>query len=62
MKKKPEEPKKGAPAWQGTFGDLMNLLLCFFVLCLLYGFFNDSLKLFVGKNFHIIHPLLKLNL
>ncbi|WP_026504249.1 OmpA/MotB family protein [Butyrivibrio sp. NC3005] len=32
MKKKEEEVKKGLPAWQGTFGDLMNLLLCFFVL------------------------------
>ncbi len=31
-KKKPEEPKKGAPEWQATFADLMNLLLCFFVL------------------------------
>ena len=31
-KKKPEEPPKGAPAWQCTFGDLMNLLLCFFVM------------------------------
>ncbi len=30
--KKPDEPKKGAPAWQSTFADLMNLLLCFFVL------------------------------
>ena len=30
--RKPEEPKKGAPAWQSTFADLMNLLLCFFVL------------------------------
>lgn len=30
--RKPEEPKKGCPAWQGTFADLMNLLLCFFVL------------------------------
>ncbi len=32
MARKPEEPKKGAPAWQSTFADLMNLLLCFFVL------------------------------
>ena len=32
MAKKPEEPPKGAPAWQSTFADLMNLLLCFFVL------------------------------
>lgn len=31
-KRKPDEPKKGAPEWQTTFGDLMNLLLCFFVL------------------------------
>ncbi len=32
MARKPEEPPKGAPAWQCTFADLMNLLLCFFVL------------------------------
>ena len=31
-KKREEEPPKGAPAWQATFADLMNLLLCFFVL------------------------------
>ncbi|MCI9298081.1 MAG: flagellar motor protein MotB [Lachnospiraceae bacterium] len=31
-KKREEEPKKGAPEWQATFADLMNLLLCFFVL------------------------------
>lgn len=31
-KKKPEEPPKGSPAWMATFSDLMNLLLCFFVL------------------------------
>lgn len=31
-KRKPEEPPKGAPAWQTTFADLMNLLLCFFVM------------------------------
>ncbi len=30
-KRKPEEPKAGA-AWLNTFADLMNLLLCFFVL------------------------------
>lgn len=32
MAKKAEQPKAGAPAWTATFGDLMNLLLCFFVL------------------------------
>lgn len=31
-KKKPEEVKAGAPEWMATFSDLMNLLLCFFVL------------------------------
>ncbi|MCR5754999.1 MAG: flagellar motor protein MotB [Acetatifactor sp.] len=31
-KKKPEEPPAGSPAWMATFSDLMNLLLCFFVL------------------------------
>lgn len=31
-KKKQEEASKGSPAWMATFSDLMNLLLCFFVL------------------------------
>ena len=31
-KKKPEEAPAGSPAWMATFSDLMNLLLCFFVL------------------------------
>lgn len=31
-KKKEEASAPGAPAWITTFGDLMNLLLCFFVL------------------------------
>ena len=31
-KRKAEEPPKGAPALQSTFADLMNLLLCFFVM------------------------------
>ena len=30
--KKEEAPAPGAPAWMATFSDLMNLLLCFFVL------------------------------
>ena len=32
MGKKQEDPPAGAPAWMATFSDLMNLLLCFFVL------------------------------
>ncbi len=31
-RKKEETPPPGAPAWMATFSDLMNLLLCFFVL------------------------------
>lgn len=31
-KKKEEEQAPGSPAWMSTFSDLMNLLLCFFVL------------------------------
>ncbi len=31
-KRKEDPPPAGAPAWMATFSDLMNLLLCFFVL------------------------------
>lgn len=31
-KRKPEEPKAGAAEWLGTYGDMVTLLLCFFVL------------------------------
>ena len=31
-KRKEDTPPPGSPAWMATFGDLMNLLLCFFVL------------------------------
>ncbi len=31
-KRKEDAPPKGSPAWMATFSDLMNLLLCFFVL------------------------------
>ena len=31
-KKKEDMPAPGSPAWMATFSDLMNLLLCFFVL------------------------------
>lgn len=32
MKRKEDEPKKGAPAYMSTYGDMVTLLLCFFVL------------------------------
>lgn len=32
-----EECESGAPAWMGTFADLMSLLMCFFVLLLSFS-------------------------
>lgn len=32
-----EEPKKGSPGWMTTYGDMMSLLLCFFVLLYAYS-------------------------
>ena len=32
-----EEVEEGAPAWVVTFGDLMSLLLCFFILMLSFS-------------------------
>lgn len=31
-KKREEEAKAGAPEWMGTYGDMVTLLLCFFIL------------------------------
>lgn len=31
-KRKEKPPEEGSPAWMATFSDLMNLLLCFFIL------------------------------
>lgn len=40
-KRKPDEPPKGA-AWMNTFADLMNLLLCFFVLLFSMSSVNET--------------------
>ncbi len=41
-KRRPDEPKKGAPEWQTTFSDLMNLLLCFFVMLFAMSTMEES--------------------
>lgn len=45
-KKKKEEGQPGSPAWMTTFGDMMTLLLVFFVL--LYSFSVMDLEKFQG--------------
>lgn len=41
-KRKAEEPKAGSPAWMATFSDLMNLLLCFFVMLFAMSTLEES--------------------
>lgn len=38
----PEEVKQGAPEWVVTFGDMMTLLLCFFVLLLSFSTMEEQ--------------------
>ncbi len=42
QKCKPCDCQKGLPLWLGTFGDLMSLLLCFFVLLLSMATFDKK--------------------
>jgi chemotaxis protein MotB len=37
-----EDPPKGSPAWMNTFADLMNLLLCFFVMLFSMSSVNEE--------------------
>lgn len=41
-KRKEEAPPAGAPAWMATFSDLMNLLLCFFVMLFAMSSIEES--------------------
>ncbi len=41
-KRKEETPPPGSPAWMCTFSDLMNLLLCFFVLLFSMSTVNEE--------------------
>ena len=51
-KRKPDEPKKGAPEWQTTFGDLMNLLLCFFVLLFAMSTIDEEKQIQIIASFN----------
>lgn len=64
-KRKPDEPPKGCAPWLATFGDLMNLLLCFFVLLfsmssvdaqkfeLIAASFSETFSIFSGGSLSI---------
>ncbi len=41
-KRKEDAPPPGSPAWMATFSDLMNLLLCFFVLLFSMSTVNEE--------------------
>ena len=50
--RQPDEPKKGAPEWQTTFGDLMNLLLCFFVLLFAMSTIDEEKQIQIIASFN----------
>ena len=41
-KRSEDTPPVGAPAWMATFSDLMNLLLCFFVMLFAMSSIEES--------------------
>lgn len=41
-RRREEEPDEGSPAWMSTFSDLMNLLLCFFVMLFASSTMDDG--------------------
>lgn len=48
MSKKCKCPPAGAPLWVLTYGDMMSLLLCFFILLAAMANFDDRDKLFMA--------------
>lgn len=40
--KKAEQPPAGAPAWMTTYGDMVTLLLCFFVMLLSFSTIQEA--------------------
>ena len=49
--KKPPEPEVGSPAWMTTFGDLMSLLLTFFVLLVSMSSIQEAKFLMAVESF-----------
>ena len=57
-KKKEDTPPAGSPAWMATFSDLMNLLLCFFVMLFSMSTIQeDKLAAFISTK-PILGPML----
>ncbi len=50
-KKKQEEGKKGAPEYMLTYGDMMTLLLCFFVLLLAMSSIDENKFMVAASSF-----------
>ncbi len=48
MAKKKQPVIEGAPMWMVTYGDMMTLLLCFFVMLAALANFDDQKKLFMA--------------
>lgn len=48
----PEEQKKGAPEWMNTYGDMVTLLLCFFVLLFATSSVNEEKYQAVAASFN----------
>jgi chemotaxis protein MotB len=48
MAKKHKCPPEGAPMWMVTYGDMMTLLLCFFVMLAALANFDEDAKMFMA--------------
>ncbi|MFH1418828.1 MAG: flagellar motor protein MotB [Planctomycetota bacterium] len=48
MARKKKAAPEGAPMWMVTYGDMMTLLLCFFVMLAALANFDDQKKLFMA--------------
>ncbi len=51
-KKKPQAPNEGLPEWMATYGDLVTLLLCFFVLLFAMSSVDENKYTAVAESFN----------